>query len=81
MTHPRPVSRRALLAAAGAAGLVVLGGARQALAHRAHVILTRLSRNPRTARWEFVHTLHQHDAPGCDFTAEAIIKDAKIKTE
>jgi hypothetical protein len=62
MTHPRPVSRRALLAAAGAAGLVVLGGARQAVAHRAHVILTRLSRNPRTARWEFVHTLHQHDA-------------------
>lgn len=26
-----------------------------------------------------VHTLHQHDAPGCDFTAEKIIKDLGIQ--
>jgi hypothetical protein len=26
-----------------------------------------------------VHTLHQHDAPGCDFTAEAIIKELAVK--
>jgi hypothetical protein len=26
-----------------------------------------------------VHTLHQHDAPGCDFTAEAIIKDLGLQ--
>ncbi|HPO12654.1 MAG TPA: hypothetical protein PLI09_04345 [Candidatus Hydrogenedentes bacterium] len=25
-----------------------------------------------------VHTLHQHDAPGCDFTAEQILKDQGI---
>jgi len=26
-----------------------------------------------------VHTLHQHDAPGCDFTAEAIIKELGVQ--
>lgn len=26
-----------------------------------------------------VHTLHQHDAPGCDFTAERIIRDLGLK--
>lgn len=26
-----------------------------------------------------VHTLHQHDAPGCDFTAEEIIKELDVK--
>ena len=26
-----------------------------------------------------VHTLHQHDAPGCDFTAEKIIKELDVK--
>ncbi|SKA99589.1 hypothetical protein SAMN02745166_02980 [Prosthecobacter debontii] len=26
-----------------------------------------------------VHTLHQHDAPGCDFTAEKIIADLQLK--
>ncbi len=25
-----------------------------------------------------VHTVHQHDAPGCDFTAEAIIREMKL---
>jgi hypothetical protein len=25
-----------------------------------------------------VHTLHQHDAPGCDFTAEKIIEELKV---
>src|SRR5712671_2669692 len=27
-----------------------------------------------------VHTLHQHDAPDCDFSAERILKDAGLKT-
>ena len=26
-----------------------------------------------------VHTLHQHDAPGCDFTAERLIRDLELK--
>lgn len=26
-----------------------------------------------------VHTLHQHDAPGCDFTAEKLIKELDVK--
>jgi hypothetical protein len=26
-----------------------------------------------------VHTLHQHDAPGCDFTAERLIRDLGLK--
>ena len=26
-----------------------------------------------------VHALHQHDAPGCDFTAEKLIKDLGVK--
>lgn len=26
-----------------------------------------------------VHTLHQHDAPGCDFTAERLIRDLSLK--
>lgn len=26
-----------------------------------------------------VHTLHQHDAPGCDFTAEKIIRELDVK--
>jgi len=26
-----------------------------------------------------VHTLHQHDAPDCDFSAEQILKDAKLE--
>lgn len=26
-----------------------------------------------------VHTLHQHDAPGCDFTAERLLKEAGLK--
>ena len=26
-----------------------------------------------------VHTLHQHDAPGCDFTAETIIKELDVQ--
>lgn len=27
-----------------------------------------------------VHTLHQHDAPGCDFTAERLIRDMGLET-
>ncbi|MCX7887685.1 MAG: hypothetical protein N3B01_10605, partial [Verrucomicrobiae bacterium] len=26
-----------------------------------------------------VHAVHQHDAPGCDFTAERLLKDAGVK--
>src|SRR5712692_5578411 len=26
-----------------------------------------------------VHTLHQHDAPGCDFTAERLVRDLGLK--
>src|SRR4249920_1103153 len=26
-----------------------------------------------------VHTLHQHDAPGCDFTAERLMRDLGLK--
>src|SRR6187399_18743 len=26
-----------------------------------------------------VHTLHQHDAPGCDFTAERLIRDLGLR--
>ena len=26
-----------------------------------------------------VHTLHQHDAPGCDFTAERLIRELGLK--
>jgi len=26
-----------------------------------------------------VHALHQHDAPGCDFTAEKIIKELGVQ--
>lgn len=32
-----------------------------------------------TADHVTVHTLHQHDAPGCDFTAEKIIRDLDLK--
>jgi allantoicase len=28
-----------------------------------------------------VHTLHQHDAPVCDFSAERILKKIKIDTQ
>jgi hypothetical protein len=41
---------------------------RQALADAAGTIPSRVA----------VHTVHQHDSPWCDFTAEKILKDAKI---
>lgn len=42
---------------------------RAALAEAAGTVLARVA----------VHTLHQHDAPGCDFTAEKIIKELDVK--
>jgi hypothetical protein len=32
-----------------------------ALAHRAHVLLTRLTHNPQAGTWELAHYLHYHD--------------------
>lgn len=31
-------------------------------AHRAHVTLTSVTKNPATGNWEFVHAVHYHDA-------------------
>ena len=42
---------------------------RAALAHAAGTTPARVA----------VHALHQHDAPGCDFTAEKLIKDLGVK--
>jgi hypothetical protein len=33
-----------------------------ALAHRSHVTLTRLAKNPRAGTWEWTHQVHYHDA-------------------
>jgi len=58
---PTALNRRRLLSALA---LGSLGGLlpRVALAHRAHVTLTRLSANPSTGRWEWSHSIHFHDA-------------------
>src|ERR1043166_1700371 len=42
---------------------------REILAHAAGTTRDRVA----------VHTLHQHDAPGCDFTAERLIRDLGLK--
>src|SRR5262249_39119609 len=42
---------------------------RETLAHAAGTTRDRVA----------VHTLHQHDAPGCDFTAERLIRDLGLK--
>jgi hypothetical protein len=56
--------RRRLLAglAAGAGVMSVAGASRTAWAHRAHVSLTRVRANPRAGTWEFLHSIHIHDA-------------------
>lgn len=55
--------RRLLRVAAAGAATSLLGVWRSdALAHRSHVTLTRVTPNPRTGRWEFVHAIHYHDA-------------------
>lgn len=58
------LSRRRLLAglAAGVAGGLGAGLPRTAYAHRAHVSLTRVLANPAVGTWEFVHSIHIHDA-------------------
>jgi hypothetical protein len=50
-------------ALAAGVGVIALGGAsRPARAHRAHVSLTRVLANPRAGTWEFLHSIHAHDA-------------------
>ena len=53
----RLVSGVALPLAAGLAA----GWPQQALAHRAHVLLSRLTHNSQAGTWELVHFLHYHD--------------------
>jgi len=48
--------------AAGAGALAVGSLSRPAWAHRAHVSLTRVLGNPRAGTWEFLHSIHIHDA-------------------
>ena len=55
--------RRVLAALAAGAGVMASGGfPRPAWAHRAHVTLTRVLANPRAGTWEFLHSVHIHDA-------------------
>ena len=54
------ITRRRVLGAT-AATLVALQTPR-ALAHRAHVVLTRVTANVAAKRWEFEHSIHYHDA-------------------
>lgn len=58
------LSRRRLIGgfAAGAAAAVGGGLPRLAWAHRSHVSLTRVSANAAAGSWEFVHSIHIHDA-------------------
>ena len=68
MSGPRATSerqtRRSLLAGLGSLSIVsVLGsGTRAAWAHRARVSLTRVIPNRDAGTWEFITTLHLHDA-------------------
>ena len=68
MSGPRATSerqtRRSLLAGLGSLSIVsVLGaGNRAAWAHRARVSLTRVIPNRDAGTWEFITTLHLHDA-------------------
>lgn len=62
MTHGLP-RRRFIAALAGGVGAMAIGGrSRRAWAHRAHVSLTRVLANPRAGTWEFLHSIHIHDA-------------------
>lgn len=58
---PIPFDRRRLLSAFALSSLGALLP-RVALAHRAHVTLTRLSESPSNQRWEWSHSIHFHDA-------------------
>ena len=62
MTADAALPRRRLLLAAAAAAVAGSGRIGDALAHRAHVTLTRVTPNPRSGRWELVHAIHYHDA-------------------
>ena len=55
--------RRVLAALAACVGASAVGSvSRPAWAHRAHVSLTRVLANPRAGTWEFLHSIHIHDA-------------------
>jgi hypothetical protein len=56
------LTRRQWLARGGAAMGVALGTPSALFAHRAHVTLTELSASADSGRWEFVHSIHYHDA-------------------
>jgi hypothetical protein len=51
------IARRTLLGSALALAVVPMANA-----HRAHVTLSRISRNQKTGAWEIEHRLHYHDA-------------------
>ncbi|MFN7271090.1 MAG: DUF6702 family protein, partial [Gammaproteobacteria bacterium] len=60
---PSVPRRRVLTALAAGAGALAVGSlSRPAWAHRAHVSLTRVLGNPRAGTWEFLHSIHIHDA-------------------
>lgn len=59
MTQLR-VTRRQWLTTTAAACATLL--APRAAAHRLHVVLTKLTANADTKRWEFEHSIHYHDA-------------------
>lgn len=60
----RSVSRRTVCAtlAVGTVTAALALWPRGAAAHRAHVSLTRVLANPPAGTWEFVHSIHIHDA-------------------
>jgi hypothetical protein len=55
------LQRRRLLGGLAAGAALSAVGA-PALAHRAHVTLTRVLANARAGTWEFIHSVHIHDA-------------------
>ncbi len=60
---PRLPRRRVVAALAAGVGAMAIGGwSRRAWAHRSHVSLTRVLANPRAGTWEFLHSIHIHDA-------------------
>lgn len=73
------LTRRRVLGAT-AATLVALHAPR-ALAHRAHVVLTRVTANSAAKRWEFEHSIHYHDAALAllQWTRDAAITPATIQ--
>lgn len=63
MTRPRLQRRRLLRQLAGVALAAAVPALlpRTALAHRAHVVLSRLTHNRSSGNWELLHFLHYHD--------------------